>query len=81
MSKLTKDHPAFARVGAFIDAQVLKCRPSAIKIATRRVLSRGFGLTTTNVPEQIAIEVDVLETKMYKRLARYYGLAGKYVAH
>lgn len=81
MNKLTANHPATARVEAFIEAQVLKCRQSAIQLAMRHVLDRGVGLTELNLPMKVSEQVDYLENRMAKRLRRYYGLNSKYVGH
>lgn len=81
MTKYTHQHPAFARVEAFIQEQVNKCRPSAIQLAMQQVIQRGVGLTELNLPTKVAEQVDHLENRMAKRLRRYYGLNGKYVRH
>lgn len=81
MIKLTSQHPAFQRTALFLHAQVEKCRPSAIKLATNTIIGQGIGLTSVNLTTRIAQEVDRLEMAMFKRLARKHGLTGKYVAH
>ncbi len=78
--KFTADHPAFQRFQGFIEAQVQKCRPSAINIATQRVIAQGH-VTADNYVRAISEEVDRMEFRMEKRLRRQYGLTGKYVGH
>lgn len=78
---LAHNHPAFQRHAKFLHDQVEKCRPSAIKVATARVISQGFGLNMPHVTTRIAEEVDRMEMAMFKRLMRKAGMTGKYLAH
>lgn len=80
MSKFLKDHPVYARMSNFIDEQVMKCRPSAIDIAMKRE-SVKYHPSQEAFIQAVAEEVDAMETRMAKRMMRYYGLNGKYVAH
>lgn len=81
MSKYTKDHPAFQRAEDFIQEQVLKCRESSIAIAMHRVIRMDPLTTEANMVQRVSEYVDMMENRMAKRLRRYYGLNGKYVAH
>lgn len=80
MSKFTKDHPAFQRTEDFIQAQILKCRPSAVAIAMRGV-NRLLIPNSESLIRQVADRVDEIENRMAKKMRRYYGLNGKYVGH
>lgn len=79
--KYTKDHPAFQRTLARIEAQIENQRPGTIHIAMmtlNRHPALGFGKPKHEAIAEIAYRI---ELSMLKRLCRYYGLAGKYVAH
>lgn len=80
MSKFLKEHPVYARMEAFIEEQVLKCRPSAINIAMRNVAMEVHTSPEAHI-QAVAAHVDRMEIRMAKRLRRYYGMTGKYVGH
>lgn len=81
MIKATKDHPAFQRMSIFVDQQVERCRPSAIKMAMAIELPLLLGKDEAALMRRVADRVDQMERRMRKRLMRYYGCSAKYVAH